>query len=234
VLGDSNSVRTTGPNPAPSRIEQRREATRGEILDAAWAIVREHGLAGLSLRDLAARVGMRAASLYSYFPSKHAIYDAMFRQGYEAFVQQMVSDADVGAEPPDDVRTSALHNAHRFFDFCTSDPVRYQLLFQRTIPGFTPSEQSYALAVEAYERTVGTLRRYGLDDQSELDLWSAVFTGLVDQQLSNDPGGTRWRDLVERAVDVLLADVTRRASTMSPHDTSETTAFHRTPKRSTR
>jgi mRNA degradation ribonuclease J1/J2 len=31
-------------------------------------------------------------------------------------------------------------------------------------------------------------------------------TGLTDQQISNDPGGTRWRRLVDRAVDMLLTD----------------------------
>ena len=31
-----------------------------------------------------------------------------------------------------------------FVEFCTSDPVRYQLLFQRTIPDFEPSPESYA------------------------------------------------------------------------------------------
>ena len=67
--------------PRTDRRAARREATKAEILDAAWALVREHGLAALALRDLAARVGMRAPSLYQYFPSKHAIYDAMFTQG---------------------------------------------------------------------------------------------------------------------------------------------------------
>ena len=52
---------------------------------AAWELVREHGLAGLALRDLAERVGMKAPSLYSYFGSKLEIYDAMFHEGYLAF-----------------------------------------------------------------------------------------------------------------------------------------------------
>ncbi|HLY82361.1 MAG TPA: helix-turn-helix domain-containing protein, partial [Acidimicrobiales bacterium] len=63
------------------RRAERHEATRAEILDAAWDLARTEGLAGLSLRDLARKVGMQAPSLYSYFDSKHAIYDAMFAQG---------------------------------------------------------------------------------------------------------------------------------------------------------
>src|SRR5258708_873667 len=67
--------------PMRDRRAERREATKAEILDAAWALVRAEGLAALTLRDLAKSVGMQPPSLYSYFDSKHAIYDAMFLQG---------------------------------------------------------------------------------------------------------------------------------------------------------
>jgi AcrR family transcriptional regulator len=66
----------------------RRELTRRRILDAAWGLAREQGLPGLTMRDLGAAVGMRAQSLYSYFPSKHAIYDAMFAQGNRALLDR--------------------------------------------------------------------------------------------------------------------------------------------------
>ena len=55
------------------RRAERAEATRREILDAAWALVRQEGLAALTMRELGARVGLRAQSLYAYFASKHAI-----------------------------------------------------------------------------------------------------------------------------------------------------------------
>ena len=94
-----------------------------------------------------------------------------------------------------------------FVEFCTSDPVRYQLLFQRTIPGFTPSPESYAVAVQVYDQMADRLAMIGVQDQTTLDLWTAMMTGLTDQQISNDPGGDRWIRLVDRAVDLLLADI---------------------------
>src|SRR5689334_5657038 len=75
-------------SPSRDRRAERREATRTEILDAAWELVRAHGLAALSLRDLAGRVAMQAPSLYSYFESKHAIYDAMFARGAQEFLER--------------------------------------------------------------------------------------------------------------------------------------------------
>ena len=43
-------------------------------------------------------------------------------------------------------------------------------------------------------------------DQATLDLWTTVLTGLTDQQISNDPGGTRWTQLIEYAVDMLITE----------------------------
>ena len=182
----------------------RREATRAEIVAAAWDLAREQGLSGLSMRDLGERVGMRAQSVYTYFASKDEIYDAMFRQGYEEFLAWMAAGADAAALPPVE-RFRRL--AHRFFDFCTSDPVRYQLLFQRTIPGFEPSPQSYAVALVALNELAAGFADVGITDPAAVDLATAVFTGLTSQQLANDPGGDRWERLVDRAVSMLLADL---------------------------
>ena len=191
--------------PNADRRAVRHQATIDEILTAAWDLVREHGLAGLTLRDLGTRVSMKPQSLYSYFSSKNDIYDAMFRQGYTALIEQTAMR--MPDELPTDVLPLVQQRALLFFDFCTSDPARYQLLFQRTIPDFTPSAESYQLALQAYDGTIGELAHLRITDRSAMDLWTAVMTGLADQQISNDPGGTRWRDLVPRAMAMLLDEL---------------------------
>jgi len=178
-------------------LERRRARTRDEILEAAWDLCREQGLAQLSLRELAARVGMRAPSLYSYFESKDAIYDAMFAQGQRALGARMAFLPDDGL-----TREHFRAGARAFFEFCTEDPVRYHLLFQRVLPGFEPSEASYALAVDHLERLRRQMTSAGVRDERHLDLWTAVLTGLADQQISNDPGGERWARLLDEAVDL--------------------------------
>lgn len=196
------------------RRSVRRQETRDEIIEAAWAVVGQEGLAGLSMRDLGQRVGMRAQSIYSYFASKRDIYDAMFLEGYLAFTDWMteaVSDERAASDP----LAAARASVHSFVEFCTTDPVRYQLLFQRTIPGFTPSEESWAVALDAYEQMRVHLAPIGVRDQATLDLWTAVMTGLVDQQISNDPGGSRWSHLVDRAVDMLIIDIRTHTSNES-------------------
>ncbi len=191
--------------PIRDRRTERRQATIEEILDTAWRLARAEGLAGLSLRELAAEVGMRPQSLYSYFESKHAIYDAMFAQGCRQFVDGQAAWNLIG-----DARTDITAMGRFFVRFCTEDPVRYQLLFQRTIPGFEPSAESFAIAVSMLATVEAHLAALGIDDPRHIDLFTAIGTGLTDQQISNDPGGDRWTRLVDDAVDMYLAHVSTR------------------------
>ena len=178
-------------------LERRRSRTRDEIVEEAWALCREQGLAQLSLRELAARVGLRAPSLYSYFAAKDAIYDAMFAQGQHQLAAHMAFLPDEGL-----TRADFRAGARAFFDFCTSEPTRYQLMFQRVLPDFEPSADSYALAVDHLERLGRQMAAVGITDERHRDLWTAVLTGLTDQQISNDPGGDRWERLLDEAVDL--------------------------------
>lgn len=187
--------------PVIDRKTRRRQETTDEILAASWAIVGEKGLAGLSMRDLGDRVGMRAQSLYSYFASKHEIYDAMFAAGYR---QALATMDEVANGPEADPFERMRLGNRRFFEFCISDRARYQLLFQRTIPDFEPSSAAYEISTELYGVMQKGLRAIGVDEPAQHDLWTAVMTGLADQQLSNDPGGDRWARLVDEATDMLF------------------------------
>ncbi len=187
------------------RRAERNAATRAEILEAAWALVREEGLAGLSLRDLGRRVGMRAQSLYSYFESKHAIYDELFAAGYGELLRRIAA-----ARFSDDPAEALRQHLHLVVAFATEDPARYQLLFQRTIPGFEPSPESYALATEALDAARAKLAALGLSEPRHLDLTTAVIAGLMAQQQANDPTGDRWIRLVDEAVDMLMSHLKPR------------------------
>ncbi|HEY6531300.1 MAG TPA: TetR/AcrR family transcriptional regulator [Acidimicrobiales bacterium] len=191
--------------PTRDRRAERREATKVEILDAAWAIAREEGLAALSLRDVARRVGMQAPSLYGYFDSKMAIYDAMYAQGAQQFV-----DAERWDEMTGDARHDIRLIIHTVVEFCTADTARYQLLFQRTIPGFEPSPEAFAVSVDELDRLAAHLATCGLTEPGDIDLFTALGTGLTDQQISNDPGGDRWIRLIDDAVDMFVDHIEKR------------------------
>ena len=196
---------------SPEQITDRRairhEATRQRILAAAWDLAREQGLAGISLRDLAARVDLRQPSLYSYFDSKHALYDAMFAQGYEQMLAEL-GRLELTGDPREQIRQMA----HVFTGLAVEDLARAQLLFQRTLPGFEPSADSYVLANQFLDNARLRLRAAGFTRPEDLDLYTAIVGGIVNQQLANDPGGTRWIELVNEAMDMYLVHVTKQGS----------------------
>lgn len=185
--------------PIKDRLTERREATRHEIIDMAWQIAHERGLAQITLRDLAQRVGMRAPSLYTHFRSKNAIYDAMFGQAWGDFLE-VAKAAD--AHAPRSAREALRFYGRTFFDFAVHDLARHQLMNQRTIVGFEPTPESYAPAVAVLEHLRTNFAALGVTRQEDLDLYVALVGGLVDAQLANDPGGHRWERLLDRAVDM--------------------------------
>jgi AcrR family transcriptional regulator len=189
--------------PTRDRIAERREASRREILDAAWEVAREKGIAALTLKDVAERVGMRPPSLYTHFASKNHIYDAMFGQAWQGCLEEMTAAWERGL--PADPRASLLVMVRAYFDYAVADQARNQLMNARISADFRPSDEAYAPSVACWQVSRDHLATIGVTAEADLDLLSAMVGGLVDAQLANDPGGDRYARQLERAV-AMLAD----------------------------
>jgi AcrR family transcriptional regulator len=181
---------------------RRREAKREQILDAAWTLAHRDGLAGISLRELADMVDLRQPSLYAYFASKHDLYDAMFAEGNRELVGRVKALA-----PNDDPREAIFELARMLLEFVNEDVVRYVLMFQRHIPGFEPSAESYAIAIEFYEIAREKLAAAGVAEQADMDLFTTLIAGIADQQMANDPGGERWMGLTDRIITMFFTEI---------------------------
>ena len=184
-------------------VTRRREAKTAVIVAEAWKLAAAHGIGGVSLHALAKAVGMRQPSLYAYFDSKLALYDAMFADGNRRLLEQL--DA---LELPTDPRAAVKANMRVFVDFAVVDAARGELLFHRPIPGFEPSPESYALAEEVLDRAVELLAAAGMTDPADVDCIIAMVAGVIDAQTSNDPGGDRWTRHLDRLIDLYLDDAT--------------------------
>ncbi|MEU7818470.1 TetR/AcrR family transcriptional regulator [Pseudonocardia sp. NPDC049154] len=180
-----------------NRVQRRRAATVEEILEAAWVLAAQDGLAGLSLRHLAGRLQMRPQSLAWYFPSKNSLYDALYARGHEDFRRRL---AEAG---PLDVPSAA----RSFAAFCVENPPRYQLMTQRTVPGFVPSDSAAALARETFGAWRRALQRAGVNDRAHVDVLTALVKGLVDQQITVDPTGDRYLRHLEFVIDMFTRAV---------------------------
>jgi hypothetical protein len=108
-------------------------------------------------------------------------------------------------EPTDPVE--GLRAGGRLFvQFGVEDPERAQLLFMRTIPGFEPSQETYHVAVRIVELAKARMKRCGIPVEY-FDLWTSLISGLVWQQIANEPGGNRWAGWVDDVVGMFLAHV---------------------------
>ena len=186
-------------------VAKRREEKIAGIVASAWVLAQEDGIAGVSLHGLARVVGMRQPSLYVYFDSKNALYDAMFADGNRQLLERL--DAVTLSPEP---REALKQWLHAFAAFGSEDSERYQLLFHRPIPGFTPSAESYALAEQVLGRAYVLMRAAGVTEQGDLDCLVAITAGVTDAQISNDPGGDRWLRHLNRLVDLLVDDAIAR------------------------
>jgi len=197
---------SAGTQLKPGRVVPRREAKLAAILESAWMLAREHGIAGVSLYALAREVGIRQPSLYAYFDSKSELYDAMFADGNRRLLQQL----DL-IKLPRDPRAALKKFLAEFVALALEDPARYELLFERRIPGFTPSPTSYVLAEAVLGRAYELINKVGVTKQGDIDCIIAMVAGLMEAQLSNDPGGNRWIRHLNRLVDLYVDDVLERS-----------------------
>jgi AcrR family transcriptional regulator len=143
---------TTGTRGLSVRERRRRnhEEMRAGILAVAREIMREQGVAALNLNEIARRVGITAPALYTYFPSKMALYDALYRAGIRLFVE---AEEEVW-------RTTApdWERIHAWFalrlTLAEEHPDLYHLVFDVPIPGFEPSPESLAEVRRLYASIV--------------------------------------------------------------------------------
>ena len=164
----------------------------------AVEVMTEHGVGGLSLGEVARRMGMRTPSLYVYFDSKNAVYDAVFARGWGAVHETTAAkhrDVESVVRAPADLEPYLLSVARTFVRWTIENPAYAQLMMWRPVPGWEPSADAFVAAVETLEATRGMfvrLREAGLvRDDVPLDevvqTWTVISTGVMTRQLANAP-----------------------------------------------
>ncbi len=189
--GRAQAGAATETAPRPDRRARRRQETICEILDIARAIMTDEGVNGLSLAEVARRLGVQPPSLYKYFPSLMAIYDALFLEGQRENLRVMRSGME-GAESGLDALIAGLEASGRW---ALGNRAVAELLFWRPVPSFHPSPEAFAVSVEMVE-----LQRAALADavakgelgpaateEGAIYLVSALIVGVLSQAIANEP-----------------------------------------------
>lgn len=183
---------TVHSDSASGRVAARRQSVVDEALTHAAAIVAESGAGALTISEVARRIGMRPPSLYKYFPSLNALYDALFEQGNRIMVAEV--DAAIEGITPGLERLLA---STRTITRWGAEQVGYSpLMFWRPVPGYEPSAEAFAPAQEVFARSAADARAAveagdldrDADPERVLRMMTVVSAGVVSQQLANEPG----------------------------------------------
>lgn len=211
-MSSPEAAPSAAPRPLDRRARRRQE-TIEEILDTAEAIMAEVGVNGLTLAEVARRIGVQTPSLYKYFDSLMSVYDSLFLRGQRAHLavmRQAMSDAEPGLL----ALTAGLEASGRW---ALANRAVAQLLFWRPVPSFEPSPEAFAPSEEmvALERAAISdavaAGQLGPEAESEdaVYLVSVLISGVLTQAMANEPdlpwGRGRFTPVFPRLMSLLPA-----------------------------
>lgn len=204
VIGHSQPIRV-------DRRGRRRQETIDEALDHAIVIMTEAGVGGLSISEMARRMGIRAPSLYKYFDSLHAVYDLLFgralRESWEAIERASVDLSGLAR---------VVAGTRGVIAWSVEHPALAQLLFWRPVPGFAPSPGIFAGSVDQMQNLRAELTlavrsgelSEGADSDEALRMLTVIMSGLISQQMANEPDAGfidgKFTQLTDQALDMFF------------------------------
>ncbi len=182
---------TAEPPVRPDRRARHRQETIREILQIARDVMTTDGVNGLSLAEVARRLGVQPPSLYKYFPSLMAIYDALFDEGQRENLEALRAGMQ-GAEPGLDALVAGLEASGQW---CLANRAVAELLFWRPVPSFHPSAEAFAVSTEMVELQRGALADAvakgelgpGANEEGAIYLVSVLIVGVLSQAFANEP-----------------------------------------------
>ncbi|GIH98834.1 TetR/AcrR family transcriptional regulator [Planobispora takensis] len=118
-----------------------QDELRGRLLDVASRLLVTVGPESLSMRRIAGEAGCSTTVIYTMFGSKEGLAEALYLEGFERFRRRL---NEVPARKNSLEHLNALGPAYR--EAALAEPGYYGLMFEKAIPGFTPSERARTLA----------------------------------------------------------------------------------------
>jgi AcrR family transcriptional regulator len=197
------------PTGKPDRRHRRRAETIAEILSVSEEVMAADGVAALNLAEVARRMGLTPAALYQYFGSKNAVYDALFAAGM-ADLETVLTEAETGAES--DPVAALRASQESVLRWCLHRPVPAQIIFLRPVPGFEPSQETWASALGQFQRLREILHRAGAAGQvrsdgatdDAMEILACLASGVLTRQLANEPAGSIDGGRIARLLPTIL------------------------------
>ncbi|MCO5317085.1 MAG: TetR/AcrR family transcriptional regulator [Microthrixaceae bacterium] len=197
----------------PGKRERNRLARHSQLITAAGTIVSEEGIDGLTMQEVAQRVGCAVGTIYTYFPSKSALLAALqadavrvLQQSYDRAASRWDEALDdMGTDEADAALARMVAMGRLFVQWQSLQPREFEFLQMLSVapgrvlePGDVAAVLPSVLALFAEARVlhdeaaeVGAIRcdldRPGDDGYSRTVRWIAALDGaiLVERATSN-------------------------------------------------
>lgn len=188
---------------------------RAALLDEAVLVLRESGVDGLSLRDLARRTGVSHGAPRSHFVDRQALLDALATSGFDRLTAA-VRRALAGSGSDLAERFHAV--AHAYVEFAIDDAALMELMFQaKGSGGVGAAGESAATLFAVLDGAMGPRPTDGGDEEARTAfkmLFAATMQGIAALVASRRIERRDADGLIEAATDMMLAsDLRARAIT---------------------
>lgn len=158
-----------------------------DILRAALHLVEQKGLAGITMREVAAELGYSATAIYQHFASKEELLLALKLQAGELLAEEMEMARQ---EPTLEAQLRVM--AHRYLEFGLENPAYYRLCFQDVLPDLQPSPEylarlrcAWLIVRETLAAWIEARRVPGISADHEANIVWAIVHGITSLALSN-------------------------------------------------
>lgn len=155
-------ARTVASAP-PAPVAARETCTRERILTEAVALFAARGVDGVPVRDVAARVGISAPTLYHHFPDKQSLYLAAVRRAFASTEEGIVRALETPLPPRERLR----HLVETFTALAADDEVFRKLLLRELLDG--DEERLALIAQQVFGRVHGLIIRTARELTVDMD-----------------------------------------------------------------
>jgi AcrR family transcriptional regulator len=180
------------------------EQLRQLILDAAAAIIEAHGLAGLSAREIARRIGYSPGTIYNMFENLDDVVLNVEGRVLDELDQRLTAELAKGG----DQKTLVLRLAQAYLAFTHERPKLWNLLFEHYMPGGTDTPPWYQEKLERLMSRVETAVAPLYPPDAVMDrqraarvLWAGVH-GITSLSTAN-----KLSNVTSEAAGLLVADL---------------------------
>lgn len=128
MLNCLSDAYTSGMSTPGARAQRRRELVEQEILGQAVRVLAERGCDSVTLRGLAADLGMAASGVHYYFPARDDLLARLIVATFDSLALHVSAPGDAGGEPVAAFRCAS----HRYVAWANAHPDQFGLAHSRT------------------------------------------------------------------------------------------------------